>query len=111
MEFSWFKSCHPTQTVFRAMGLGRHLDAAGSWNELRSIVVEYNDNDSGFVDAARRYDGMCSSGERVLLHAILYVTDFAWLADELDDGRTWRRMANVSGIYRQAVMACLNAEL
>ncbi|HWE19801.1 MAG TPA: hypothetical protein VG758_21900 [Hyphomicrobiaceae bacterium] len=33
---------------------------------------------------------MASSGERVLLHAILYVTDFASLADELAEGKAWQ---------------------
>jgi len=75
-------------------------------------IVEYNDCDEGrFVKAARRYDSVCSSGERVLLHAILYVTDFAWLADELDEGRTWRRMDNSSGEHRQAIVACIAAAI
>jgi hypothetical protein len=40
----------------------------------------------------------------------LYVTDFAWLADELDGGRTWQFMSDVSGDYRLAVAARIAAE-
>lgn len=70
-----------------------------------------NDQDDGrYVDAVQRYSGKCSSGERVLLLAILYATDFAWLADELDDGRTWRRLSYVSGGHRDAVITCLQSD-
>ena len=112
MDFEFFKSCDPAQAAFRSMRLGNHLAAAHSWQDLRDRIVEYNDCDEGhFVKAARRYDSVCSSGERVLLHAILYVTDFAWLADELDEGRTWRRMDNSSGEHRRAIVACIAAAL
>jgi len=45
-----------------------------------------------------------------LLHAVLFATDFAWLADELADGRAWRKMDNVSGAYRRAVAACVEGD-
>jgi hypothetical protein len=54
---------------------------------------------------------LCAVPVKVSLHAILYVTDFGWLADELDDGRTWRRMDNASGEHRQAVAACIAAAI
>ena len=58
---------------------------------LRALIVGFNGADeSNFVVLARQCDGVASSGERVLLHAILYVTDFASLADELAEGKAWQ---------------------
>jgi hypothetical protein len=108
LTFADFKAGAPARAMFRMLRLEQYLDAATSWQSLRTLIVDYNDPDKGlFVEAARRCDGIASSGERVLLHAILYVTDFAWLADELTDGRAWCRMDNVSGKWRQAVAACV----
>lgn len=114
MDFKAFQSCDPARAIFRAMGLLDYLESSTSWRALRALIVDYNDCDAGhFVKAARKYDGVCSSGERVLLHAILYVTDFAWLADELDaEGRgTWRQFDRVGGDHRRAVAACIGAEV
>src|SRR5258708_20594322 len=67
-------------------------------------MVNFNGGDDGrFGAVARACDDTCSSGERVLLHAVLYVTDFAWLADELAGGRAWRGMADGDGEWGQAV--------
>lgn len=111
LDFAWFQQSRPARSVFRGMGLEEYLNQATSWPVLRGLIISYNEPDKGlFVEAARHYDGVCSSGERVLLHAILYVTDFAWLADELDGGRTWYRMDSVSGEWRKAVAACIAAE-
>lgn len=88
--------------------------ACGQYSSVCEVwpLVEYNGCDEGrFVKAARRYDSVCSSGEHVLLHAIPYVTDFAWLADELDKGRTWYHMDDASGEHRQAVAACVAAAI
>ena len=112
MNFEWFKRSMPAKHVFRALGLEDHLDEAVSWSHLRRLIVAFNDCDEGhFVNRARRYDGYCSSGERVLLHAILHICDFSDLADEFDEGRTWHRMTNASGEFRQAVAACVAAEV
>jgi hypothetical protein len=111
MDFASFKNCDPVKRIFRALNLGEPLQAVQSWGQLRRVVIKYNDQTNGrYVDAARIWAGKCSSGERVLLHAILYATDFGWLADELDDGRTWRRLDYVSGSHREAVIACLQLE-
>jgi hypothetical protein len=108
MDFRSFKKSQPVERVFDALGFSGHLRAAQSWDQLRCLVAEQNGQDNGgYVNAAQDYAGKCSSGERVLLHAILYATDFAWLADELDDGRTWRRLNYVSGDHRKAVIACM----
>lgn len=110
LDFDWFKASRPAKAVFRSLGVIEILDISTSWAMLRRLVIDYNDPDKGlFVEAARNYDGVASSGERVLLHAILYAMDFAWLADELDNGRTWQRMDRVDGEWRQAVAACIAA--
>lgn len=110
-DFAAFKSGHPAQSIFRAMHLSEHLSAADSWRELCDLIVDFNHrSNGGFVENARKYDGVASSGERVLLHAILFATDFAWLADELTEGRAWRRMGVVNGAYRAAVAACIGGE-
>lgn len=110
MNFRTFKSGQPGREMFRGLGIADLLAAAESWDGLRSLVVAFNDQDKGhFVDAVRRRDGTASSGERVLLHAICFACDFAWLADELSNGKAWQRMDSPSGAWRQAVAACIAA--
>jgi hypothetical protein len=113
MTFNEFKASEPARSMFRKLGLLEVLETAQSWLSLRRMIVDFNDPDEGhFVKLARRC--VCSSGERVLLHAILYVTDFAWLADELDaedKSGTWQRFNRVSGDHRHCVAACIAAEV
>jgi hypothetical protein len=111
MIFAEWKASQPAQAMFRKLGLSQYLEAATSWRALRSLIVDFNDRDKGnFVKLVRRCDGVASSGERILLHAICYVCDFAWLADELAEGKAWRNMDRVSGEWRLAVAACIAAE-
>jgi hypothetical protein len=118
MTFAEFKRSDPARSMFRKLGLLEYLEVASSWRSLRALIVDFNDDSDGkypFVDLARQCDGVASSGERVLLHAILYVTDFAWLADELgtdDKGRSrvWQNMDRASGEHRKCVAACIGAE-
>ena len=108
LTFAAFKAGTPAQAMFRKLGVKDYLQAATSWRTLRELIIAYNDPELGlFVDAARRCDGIASSGERILLHAILYATDFAWLADELAEGKAWRQMDRVSGQWAAAVAACI----
>jgi hypothetical protein len=119
MDFAEFKVSEPARAIFRKLGLEGYLYEANSWRMLRILIVHFNDPDEGrFVERARRCNGVCSSGERILLHAICYVCDFAWLADELGGkGHTkngvwvWRNMDRVSGVWRRAVAACIAAEV
>ena len=112
MTFAEFKAGAPARAMFRKMGLQEYLEAAQSWRSLRKLIVHFNDAEEGnFAALARDCDGVASSGERVLLHAILYVTDFAWLADELAEGKAWRNMDRASGEHRRAVAACIGAEV
>lgn len=123
-EFEAFKAGEPGRDIVSRLCLSEYMEAATSWQTFRSLVTDLNDNkDRGcVVDIARSVDGVCSSGERILLHAILYALDFAWLADELAGvtrherdgeeivaGRVWRDMNRVSGPHMRAVQACIGA--
>lgn len=111
-HFASFKASEPAQAMFRKLGLSDYLDAAQSWRALRSLIVNFNGCDHGhFVKLVRQCDGVSSSGERVLLHAICYVTDFAWLADELTGECAWQQMNRASGEWLKAVAACVGAEV
>ena len=109
MTFAEFKASGPAQAMFRKLGLSEYLDAATSWRALRSMIVDFNDCDAGnFVKLVRQCDGVCSSGERILLHAICYACDFAWLADKLQKkGSVWQNMDRASGEFGRAVAACI----
>jgi hypothetical protein len=117
MTFTEWKASRPVRAMFAKLDLTDILDTATSWRSLRALIVDFNDCDKGnFVARARDCDGVASSGERVLLHAILYVTDFAGLADELgtDNGgksRVWQNMDRASGEHRRCVAACIGAEI
>jgi hypothetical protein len=112
--FETFKKNNAAREIFGRLDVLELLDDAGSWEDLRFLVVRYNDRqtDCAFVRRARELDGVASSGERVLLHAILSATDFAWLADEMDtapnhDCWVWRRFDVLSGSWRHALMCCI----
>lgn len=86
--------------------LGVNIDKCTTWQAFTATMVLSNRR-GVLVDAARHLDGVASSGERAVLHAMLAAADFAWLADELSDGHTWRRLDHVYGDHRLAVAACL----
>jgi hypothetical protein len=125
LNFRGFQANLAARAMFRKLGLEDYLDQAMSWRMLRTLIVDFNDCDQGrFVGLVSQCDGVCSSGERLLLHAIATACDFAWLADYLSGleeaqvpfkdrrvkrGRTWRRMDRVSGDHLRAVAACILA--
>jgi hypothetical protein len=117
LNFAAWKASLPVQAMFRKLGLEEYLAAATSWQALRVLIVDFNDPDEGrFVKLCRQCDGVCSSGERVLLHAICYVCDFAWLADEFARGKggmclAWQNMNRAGGEWQLAVAACIAAEV
>jgi hypothetical protein len=108
MNFASFKTSRPAKAMFRKLGLSDFLEAAENWRSLRESIIYFNNPYKGrFVALARKCDGVASSGERVLLHAILFATDFAWLADELTEGKAWRRMDRADEQHSLAVAACI----
>lgn len=114
MTFNQWQASSPVRSMFRKLHLLDYLEAATSWRALRDLIVGFNDADKGhFVKLVRGCS--CSSGEAILLNAICYVTDFAWLADELGTSskgksRVWQDMDRVSGEHRRCVAACIGAE-
>ena len=112
MSFSAFRKSEPAIEIFGKLGLSEILEQAESWRSLREAIVAFNGADQGnFVKKARALEGVASSGERILLHAILYVTDFAWLADEFAGGAAWQSMHKVYGAWRLAVAYCIMADI
>ena len=110
LSFAVFKAGAPARDMFRKLDLLDYLESAQRWRSLRRMIVDFNDCDAGhFVALVRECDGVASSGERVLLHAICFATDFAWLADELTAGKAWQRMDRASGDHLRAVAACILA--
>lgn len=110
LSFAAFKSGRPARAMFRKLGLEEYLDAATGWRALRALIVDFNNPDEGhFVALVRQCDGVCSSGERILLHAIATACDFAWLADELAGKRAWQDMGRAGGDWLRAVAACVLA--
>jgi hypothetical protein len=109
LSFAAFKAGHPAQAMFRKLGLEEYLATATGWRMLRALIVDFNGCDEGhFVKLVRQCDGVCSSGERIVLHAISTVCDFAWLADELAGKKcTWQDMNRASGDWLRAVAACI----
>lgn len=110
LTFATWKAGEPARAMFRKLNLEETLQAASSWRSLRAMIVDFNGADRGdFVKLVRRCDGVCSSGERILLHAICYAADFAWLADKLGKGKVWQNFDRVGGEWRHAVAACIAA--
>lgn len=111
MNFQEFKSSAPARELFGKLGLTEYLEVAENWGMLRTLIIKFNNPWEGkFVQAVRRCDDTASSGERVLLRAVCYATDFAWLADELSEGKAWQKMDSADGDWRRAVAACIAAE-
>lgn len=116
LSFAAFRQSQPARSMFHKLGLEKYLEASTSWRVLRHLIVDFNDPDVGhFVKLVRQCDGVCSSGERVLLHAIATACDFAWLADELGTAAKrrgegpWQRMNSAGGEWLRAVAACVLA--
>lgn len=109
MTFAEFKAGEPARAMFRKLDLSEYLGAAQSWRHLRELIVDFNQCDQGnFVKVVKQCDGVCSSGERILLHAICYACDFAWLADRLQKkGSVWQNMDRASGDWGRSVAACI----
>ena len=79
-----------------------------TWRDFTDAVVRRNDiKTSSVVNAARTWNGICSSGERAVLCAVLAAADFAWLADELGGSENWQRFRGLGSDYREAIAAAI----
>ncbi|MBP2229368.1 hypothetical protein J2847_002662 [Azospirillum agricola] len=79
------------------------------WAALRSLAVAHNDKMDGELwDVAEQLNVVLSTGERVVLHALLAALDFSNLADKLtgDEG-AWRLLDFAHGAHRDAVAAAI----
>jgi hypothetical protein len=84
--------------------LGLDISKTRSWDSLASYADEYDIRTEGaFTAAARKLQGVASTGERALLHAVLAACNFTDLADELARGQTWGMMLRIDPDYRLAV--------
>jgi hypothetical protein len=111
MHFSEFKNNIGVTSVLAALGLREKLAAAESYAELKRRANYMNEDEwAHFNKRVERFAGHASSGEAVLLTALLYRLGYDELADNLDRGRTWRNMYSVSGEFRAAVAACVDPE-
>ena len=112
MNYDEFKG-GPARSVFAGLGQdwASLLVLAGSFEQLRSMVIDRNDRDVGcFTKAVRRYATTCSTGEYLLLVAICALVDFADLADDLAGSRAWQDITRgCDGRFRAAIAACVEA--
>lgn len=68
----------------------------------------FDGSDSGSVmQRVRNEIYKMSTGEIAVACALLHALDYSWLADEMDGGRAWRRLDNVYGDHRRAVLAAI----
>ncbi|MCW2283155.1 hypothetical protein M2323_000925 [Rhodoblastus acidophilus] len=111
MQFKKFKQNVGVKSVISAIGLGAKLEAATSYGDFRHKSTDFNGGDwEVFVKRIDEYSSYCSSGEGVLLGALLYRLGYSNLADKVDNGLTWRNMSSVSGEFREAVVACIDPD-
>ena len=116
LTFSGFKGGPGGRMCTR---LGLDLTTIETWADLRRAAVNLNgdfktwltaDDDHVFPYVARAEEiaRVASSGELVLLCAILTATDFATQADKISEGSAWWQIdRKISGDYRLAVAACI----
>jgi hypothetical protein len=89
-----------------ARRLGVPCDKSTTWAEYTDLVQRYA-RDSGRFARLRAEAGALSPGETAVACALLHATDLSYVADEVDGGRAWRRLDNVHGVHRSAVVAAI----
>lgn len=88
--------------------IGLDISPCGTWNEYTGAMIEYNNRPFGrMVEAAMRLNGVASSGERAVLHAVLAAGNFSAQADELSGGNTWDRMDGLGDKARESIAAAI----
>lgn len=108
-SYAQFKAGPPSR-IMAALGPAflKALKSSNSYVEFTETIIRLNDGPSGhFTKSARRFADACSPGERELLKGILMLTDFAHVADAISEGEAWINMTRASGIFREALAACI----
>ena len=85
---------------------GIPVDQCVNWDHLKETFVCAND-DGALTAKARRLNGVLSSRQRIVLHAVLHACDYDWLADEFAHGRSWDEFSSLGGQHLEAVLACI----
>jgi len=75
-----------------------------SWEHLMNFVL---DNRDDVLPRMKSAHATSSSGERPIIEAILWTCDFASIADELSDGKTYYHMGSMSGEYKKTYLTIL----
>ncbi len=105
-----------TFTAFRAGPGGRIARRIGipiskchCWADAQNAFGHlFGGSDAGLImQRVRDTIGVMCTGEVAVACALLHSCDYSWLADELDEGRGWRRLDNVYGDHRRAVVAAI----
>lgn len=86
-----------------AKSLGVPVDNCASWNDYTSSCSQVKE----FAKAAQKRSETASSGEAVVLCALLHAADYDSLSDKIAGGLVWKKMGIVSGDYKTAVLACI----
>lgn len=102
MNFKTFRDGPGGEICLR---LGLDISGLICWRDYVAAVAMLARRDNALVKAARQLP--LSSGERAVLAAALHAADYSWLADELDEGRTWWRLDITHGDHAAAVAACI----
>lgn len=89
-----------------ARRLGVPCDGAETWRGYAARFLRYA-RDSSRLTQIRRTIGVLSTGETAVALALLHAVDLSPLADEMSDGRLWRRLDNTFGEHRLAVIAAI----
>jgi hypothetical protein len=101
MNFDTWKNLPPVFGMARRLGFD--IRRCADWADYTQCFIRANDRDGHLVHAARQTAASLSTGEIPVLQAMLAAADFAWLADELGQNRTWDRLDRTHGEHSKAV--------
>jgi hypothetical protein len=87
--------------------LGIDISQLESWGDYTYAMVDFNNEDFGLVEAAKKFNRVASTGERAVLHAVLASADFAAVADQLAGKGAWNRIDRLGDRARAAVAAAI----
>lgn len=89
-----------------ARRLGVPCDRAATWGDYTARFQRFARDPKRYAQI-RDGVGALTPGETPVALALLHAVDLSPLADELSEGRLWRRLDNTFGDHRLAVVAAL----